>query len=69
MTDADGESNSEIFGTNRAEETPSSSMKRRRTLRFFHGYKKDHFQNGVKPYSKRIDVFLRESDFAFVYGM
>jgi hypothetical protein len=29
----------------------------------------DHFQNDSKPYNKRIDVFLRQSEFIFVYVM
>jgi hypothetical protein len=36
---------------------------------FFVATKSDHFQNDTKPYDKRSDVFLRQSDFTFVYEM
>jgi len=31
--------------------------------------KSDHFQNDAKSYNKWSDVFLRQSDFTFVYEM
>jgi len=36
---------------------------------FFVTTKSNHFENDAKPYNKRINVFLRQSDFTFVYVM